>query len=83
MRFLETQRLGVLAMKHTVDRDHMKMQISIEQGAEAVNKHDGADARPVVALRQTLQQTLFEGVQKAVQHGGLQFSVVKLIAAVD
>jgi hypothetical protein len=66
----------------------MKMQVSIEQPAEAVDEDEGTDVcvdvrrevRCAVCFREAFPQTLFYAAQEAVQHGVLQFGVVEAIA---
>ena len=66
----------------------MKMQVGIEQTAEAVDKDDGTDVcvglhmevSSAVGFRQAFSQTLFDAVQEAVQHGVLQIGVVEVVA---
>lgn len=86
-RFLKVQVPGIFSKKQAVEHYHMKMQVSIEQPAEAVDEDDGTDACvdvrmkgcSAVCFRQAFPQTLFDAVQQAVQHGVLQFGVVKVI----
>jgi hypothetical protein len=68
-QLLESQGFGVLSAKHAVDHDDMEVPMGIEQGAEAVDEDDGAEARAAVRRDKTLSQALFDAPQKAVQHG--------------
>ncbi|WP_143477770.1 hypothetical protein [Pseudogulbenkiania subflava] len=42
-----------------------------------MDEDDGADARLAIQFRKALPQALFDGMQKIVQHGVLQFGVVE------
>ena len=75
--FLKLQGVGSFLAKHPVDRDDVKMQMGVEQPAEAVDEDDGADAGFTTSFRQALPQALFDAVQKAVQHGVLSFGIVQ------
>jgi hypothetical protein len=87
-RFLKVQVLGIIPTKHAVDHHHMKMQVGIEQTAEAVDKNDGADVCVDVltevcsaaCLRRAFSQALFDVVQEAMQNGVLQIGVVEVVA---
>lgn len=78
--FLKAPGLGILSRKQTVDHDYMKVQMDIEHPAKAVDEDDGADARITLRVRKTLPQPLFDGMQKAVQCGVLQFGGVEKVA---
>lgn len=80
VRLLETQTRGLLPKKHPIDRDDMEVKVGVHQRAKAVDEDDRADACRAVALRQALPQSLFDGAQKAVQHGALQFGVIEVVA---
>ncbi len=84
VRFLKVQVSGLFFTEHTVDHQHMEMQVGIEQTAEAVDEDDGTDVcvdlRCAVCFGQAFPQTLFDAVQEAVQHGVLQLGVVEMVA---